>query len=210
MNGKLWSIAAVQGLIPFSDALQSCRHPLSGVVRNHFRSSKCPLPPASPPACRHPAPRTWTRSAGWAALPHQNLHLCGRSLAFSGWQETWVVALGRATRQGECNGDQGGEEEEREEGIVAWDGSGQQWLPRPSSTLQATEPGPPWLVFELCFWDASHSAMFSALFFLKMTGNHAIHVSFFPSSFQRFCERFSQLDVFFINKSRGSFLFFCP
>lgn len=30
---------------------------------------------------------------------------------------------------------------------------------------------------------------------------------FFPSSFQRFCERFSQLDVFLINKSRGSYFF---
>lgn len=110
--------------------------------------------------------------------------------------------------KGECKGDQGEEEEEREEGKgllpgTAVDGNG---LQDPHLVLRPPSLGHPDLYFQW-FWDTSHSEVFSVLFFLKMTGNHIICVSFFPSSFQRFCERFNQIDVFLINKSRGSYFF---
>lgn len=92
--------------------------------------------------------------------------------------------------------------------MIAWDGNGWQCLARPSSGLQAAIWASLTCILKY-FRDTSHSEMFSVLFFLKMTGNHIIYVLFFssPSSFQRFCERFNQLDVFLINKPRGSYFF---
>lgn len=159
------------GCSPGADPLQRCASVLPVIFSQEwhgitFRGTNATwrvTPPPDPQSCvpkpcQHPAQHRLSLlyKLGSLSLPKPSPSLASAVFWVAGAEDLQVGIREGHACQGECNEGQGEEEGEREEGIIAWDGSGWQWLARLSSGLQATESGPSWHILTVCLFEMHH------------------------------------------------------